>query len=285
MDALKSAIRREQNGSNPRTLDQLVYRSLCNGVYYGAIFGLLSGGATAMIDGCSGIVSRGFAGLRGRFGEMLRVSVISGTVSGVSLGAPIALLYFKFNRKRLPIEESKVVRNSACIAAARGEIDVKDDSETSKIARKALETVTPERLIQDLHLANRTIHRARSWGVIGLGVAVGVPMGYTFFSWRLGYQLAHGLSPIGALKRGALVGGGAGFGMIICGLYFSQFTQETIESGSGVRRALKRLGLRQLSQKELLQAIETVYAKVPEKEKQFEALVRQQLNLVNPDHV
>jgi hypothetical protein len=222
--------------------------------------------------------------LGNRLAEGVRISVISGTVSGLHWGAVAAGFRLVLGSGTYGKE---TVLEAACIATASKEADPGDDADLTE----ALRHVTPERLIRELHFENLSSNpeRGRYLGSMLAGAIVGGVLSYSFYAWTLGHRLANGLSPVNAIADALHLGASfaiSGFGTITLFGMYCEYSAERkpieLEKKAGFQKIIKRLTLLQLNQEELLEAIGNVYAKVPESEKKHEAAVRKQLNLPEP---
>jgi hypothetical protein len=203
MDALKETIRQERGFWTPETHCQLIVSSTTKGAIVGIVLASLFTGTAFGIGIGEGIL------IGQRFGTALKagaqiVPVMFGVTAG-STAIPIIAALLIAGKWR-PEEISKV-RDAACEAVKDG-LALTESDEISLIAKKALATVTPERLIRDLHQAvhiesKSIMRKSVIVRALTIGLRTGACLGYLVSACGVGYCLSRGLNPMHGLKGGA----------------------------------------------------------------------------------
>jgi hypothetical protein len=267
VEALRGTIR-EQQQIFLRERAQLPKKILKTGIVGAAFFGLISGCTFA------GVSTSDILELGPRLSASLRGGAVSGSCAAIPGGLwPLLTSHLQ------PIEQRLAVRCAAARASAAGETDSVGTDEVSKIAREALATVSPERLVQDLREAVRKVGpHNRSWSAILIsqaqdGLKSAIVTGGLLSAWLWGHNIASGtplLPPLVGIPAGC-AGGVARF--IVGSLCESVFP--TRRSGNliftiteePVHNALELLEARGIGQSELKSTLDSLYSERSDIEK------------------
>lgn len=243
MDAvanLREVIQRERGIFSPETNSQLLGGALAVGAGVGLLIGLITAGSTI---GTFSVMARRGSNAVLTATTATRLSAITGGVAGSCAAIP-TIAAVLINGKS-PIEENAEVREAAIQVAIRGK-DADGNDEIQQIVNKALATVTPERLSQDVAFAVRNesasiLRKGRTVRSLVYGATSGGIAGYATFSAVLGFCVATRLNPMGAIKAGGLVGGGIGAFGALAGFCHQP---GPVEQAPSVVEAQRRLALR-----------------------------------------
>jgi hypothetical protein len=168
MDALEGVIQQERGFWRPETNLQLLRYAVVRGAGRAVLAGTAATGFFfAMHLAWNRIAEQGLGAK-----TLLRVSIVEGCWGGS--GGAIAFIAILLLQGKRPVEKSARVRTAALKVA------IGEQESCSETAKRALESVTPSRLIRDLHNAiqnestsiwrNRAMHSLRAGGVTGLVV-------------------------------------------------------------------------------------------------------------------